>query len=457
MNYRIFRSKLFCLTITTCCTLLVLISGCGPTYPSGTFVESISKVCKEEYGVDVKVKKTGKTLGVYIPLEGLFESSVEIDEEASLDEILSGLKFSPETSRKIDDVCMSVSRVCLSTDCPVDFYVVIAADTEVTGAQIILTRHVTDIKRILTGDISRGDFIQRMLMDVGYDPTLSAQDLTKNLFRDLETENQTYILSKYFTKTTNLHSLSSTFFLILSELDLKSQKQYAIKDIKSARISYDQVLMFCKTEEQFSPKPGYERHSFLYPREFENEYLVLLNFSIFPYAFIEEFVPLYSIDKNGKVTRKDFPRRFEEFQDPATWEAESFFLEEVEMPDFLARQIANRIRTKFQEDKDLALEFILNLSEGKYVKQSLTSVSEFEFSVDLQQRDFPNLADRNQKMREAEAEIFKIICQVLRRYEFDEFGKVKLINITNNRSEAITRGELLKNYKPRWLRWKKFK
>jgi hypothetical protein len=129
---------------------------CTPTYPREKIEEGVRQLCKKEYGVDVEVKVVGKTLGVRIPLEGLFDTQT--------------LQISPKAFEKVDGVMLSVSRVALSSDKSIDFYVVITYDKKVPGAEVVMTRYVPDLRRYVFGDISRGEFTKRMVFDVRFNP-----------------------------------------------------------------------------------------------------------------------------------------------------------------------------------------------------------------------------------------------------------------------------------------------
>ncbi|MBI3315498.1 MAG: hypothetical protein HYZ87_00800, partial [Candidatus Omnitrophica bacterium] len=57
------------------CWFLVFLffaQGCGPryTYPANTVVDSIEKISRKEYGLDVQARVVGKTVGAvfYMPL-----------------------------------------------------------------------------------------------------------------------------------------------------------------------------------------------------------------------------------------------------------------------------------------------------------------------------------------------------------------------------------------------------
>jgi len=119
-------------------------------------VEGVKSLCEKEYGVDVEVKVEGTTLGVRIPLEGLFDPET--------------LQIAPKAFDKIDGVMLSVSRVTLSSDKSIDFYTVITYDMNVPGAEVVMTRYAKDLRRFVYGDISRGEFGKRMVFEVRFNP-----------------------------------------------------------------------------------------------------------------------------------------------------------------------------------------------------------------------------------------------------------------------------------------------
>ena len=115
------------------CYLLFAISGCRPTYTDENIQQSIVKICKEEYKTEVKIKRIGKTLGIYLPVNGLFESNVDMKSQTTLEDALSAIRFTKDAATKIDDVSTAISRVALSTNASIDFYVLIAADIKGSG------------------------------------------------------------------------------------------------------------------------------------------------------------------------------------------------------------------------------------------------------------------------------------------------------------------------------------
>lgn len=159
-------------------------SGCAPTYPKEIVDEAIVQLCREEYKIDVKVKILGKTVGVYIPLEGLFDMTLNISKEAS---------------DKINDVLLSVSRVTLSTDAPLDFYIVIAQDPMLPEIEVVLLRYVVDLKMLHYDQISRGEFGKRMIISIKLTPQAQKEKVLRDVFSRLNIEEADNLISEYLS------------------------------------------------------------------------------------------------------------------------------------------------------------------------------------------------------------------------------------------------------------------
>ncbi len=127
-----------------------LAAGCKPTYKAGTANQAVMDICNKEYGERVTVQTNGKTIGAFIP---------------SINVLKSDLTFSDHVLEKIEHVMLTVTRVTLSSEMKYDFFVITTRDVR-TGAEISFVRYIKDIRRLITDDISRTDFFQRMIIDV---------------------------------------------------------------------------------------------------------------------------------------------------------------------------------------------------------------------------------------------------------------------------------------------------
>jgi len=135
---------------------LIFISGCfGPTYPKESLDKCVVDLCKDEYGLQVEAKVTGKTIGIYLPIEDMVDASLKVRQSAL---------------EKAEDVLVSISRVALSTDAKLDFFCVIAKDPAMPNMELIFIRHIDDIKRFMAINISRGEYFDRMITELRLTP-----------------------------------------------------------------------------------------------------------------------------------------------------------------------------------------------------------------------------------------------------------------------------------------------
>jgi len=125
------------------------LAGCRASYPTGSVKQTIARICEDEYGVKVEVKETGRTIGALIVVKNM---------------LLSDLSFSDQVLKKIEDVMLTVSRITLSSEENYEFFVIAILDPD-TGIQVSFVRYIKDIRRLITDDISRNDYFQRLLIE----------------------------------------------------------------------------------------------------------------------------------------------------------------------------------------------------------------------------------------------------------------------------------------------------
>ncbi|MCX5679400.1 MAG: hypothetical protein NTZ95_01835 [Candidatus Omnitrophica bacterium] len=317
-------SSLLCLLISVFC--LLSTAGCGPTYPKEKFKESIIRLCKKEYSLDVKVKTVGKTVAIYLPLTNLLDFTFALTTDAG---------------EKINQVILNVTRVVLSTDAEYDFYCVMAHDVRIPEIQIVIIKSVEDVRRFLLGDISRGEYGKRMLIDMRIAP--------------------------------------------------QAQKERAIKDV------FDRM----------------------------------------------------SIDKKWQEgVMQDFF-----MSDPATlgdigyW-AGKFYIKDINLPEFLAEEIASRIRLSFRDNKELNDSLILKSAKGIYAAGVQNGGSRY-FKIEISAE--PRTIEASTS-KEASDKLFgyalKTSYDVIHGYNFKDFDYVEIRSLTDGRASKVLK-EDLDNYKPK--------
>jgi len=212
------------LVAVVCCASVVLTGGCGVTFPKEKIRESIVKMCKDEYKIDVKVETVGKTIAIYLPLEDLMDFTFSITKTAS---------------EKINDVILSVARVALSTDAGYNFYCVIAHDVRIPEIQIIIIKSVDDVKRLLLNDISRGEYSKRILIDLRLNPQSQKERSVKDVFQKMGIDEkwQENVMNDFFRSEP----------MALGDIGYWNNRFY-IKDITLAEFLAEQMVSRIKIE-----------------------------------------------------------------------------------------------------------------------------------------------------------------------------------------------------------------
>jgi len=150
----------------------LLFSACGPTYPKDKLAESVEKLILKEHNIEGKARLAGKTLYLTIELPELATKESEVPKEAL---------------KKLQGAVLSAVRVSLSSDAKIQYILVYAAIPE-WKLRIRIIEMVDDIKGFLYQKISKGDYEERMILDIATEEefdtnTLELQhDLTREEF-----------------------------------------------------------------------------------------------------------------------------------------------------------------------------------------------------------------------------------------------------------------------------------
>ena len=299
------------------CSLLFTSTGCAPTYPKEKLKESIIKVCKNDYNIDVKVRIVGKTVAIYIPLEDLMDFTFALTKSAS---------------EKVNDVIMGVARVVLSTDAKVSFFCIIAHDVRIPEIQVIIIKSVDDVKRVSLGDISRGEYGKRILIDVRLSPQSQKERSVKEVFQKMG-------------------------------LDQKWQ---------------DQVMNdFFRSEPAALGDIGYW---------------------------------------NGR-----------------------FYVKDITQPEYMAEQMASRVKIEFRENKALTDNFALKMSRGSYLSKGAERY--FKLEILAEPRSFQNALNTDIADKVLQAAV-RIAADVIHNYKFEDFNYIEIVNQSDSRVLTVSKGML---------------
>ena len=294
------------------------------TYPKEKLGESVAKLCKEEYNIDIDVSITGKTLAIYLPITNLFDVTLNLSEEAQ---------------NKIQDVLLSASRIVLSTDADVQFYCVITQDIRLPEIQLIIIKYTEDVKRAFYHDISRGEYFKRTIIDINENPQAKKEQAISDVFdkMDLEKEWQDKVMDDFFR----------------------------------------------------SPPSSLEGIGYW----------------------------------NGK-----------------------FYMKDITLEEFLAQQMANRIKMKFREKEELR-KYAIRLVTGKFVGEKKPKF----FLIGFRSETLLFVVDRAERTaieKEIFANMFEEVSAVIYGYKFEDFDLIKIIE-ENYNEKLLTSKENIYLFKRR--------
>ncbi len=368
--------------------LLMTLASCeGATYSKERVEQSVVKLCKNEYDLDVKAKIIGSTLGVFIPIEGLVDPDLKLDQGAG---------------EKIEDVALSIHRVIMSTDKPLKLYTLTARDTSAIGAEFILTGFVYDVVRVRLLDISRGEYHKRILRDFRFNSIVTGEAKIRELLNAV-----------------NKHSLSMQkirhLFYPIFTIGKEGSQKIEIIDIDAKEISEQEALFYIKTKEYYEPIPGFEVYKAIFPPGFQNEYLILTNISLFPNP-IKEIVSKYFYS-GTEIRQRNISDTFSQYKDTGHIGIDGLPKNELDPGWFLSQQIARRIKMLFSEDKRLKRRFTVQASHGSIDNKALR----FTFSISSEE---PTMQDEEIIF----SRILKLAGQVTHRYDFEDFEGIELVN-----------------------------
>ena len=330
----------------------LFLAGCNKaSYPEDRVASAIQEICRDEYKVeDVEVKFAGKTIGVFLPLKKLFTTDVR-------QEILSGhitnleslFEPEPEAMEQLENVLFTISRVLLSSDKPIDFYVLEATDIESTGLQLVLMGYVPDIRRVRLWDISRTEYRKRVLHELKFNRSVLWEKPVREFYRDVSNLDFKTLTDAHFLIPPSPETVSPLFYDLLAAKDDKENLRVVPNDIRSRSYRDAQALVYAKLTESYDQKPGVEASSYLYPSGTMLEYIFVVEPTEKQFK-IAQVIPFYYLNQEKKLEKIPLPSELQLDQSVNEW-PERFSVEEIMLGEFLARQMNRRIQAALLGDE----------------------------------------------------------------------------------------------------------
>ncbi len=350
----------------------------------------------------------GTTLGVAIPIDGLVGDDLKLDKDAA---------------DKIEDLALSMRRVILSTDRPIDFYVLCARDTEMIGAEYVMTGYAMDIKRVILNDISRGQYLSRIQRDFRLSPSILGEHKIRKLFEDLSKGvPHESVLMDYVNFPVTSDKVNEIFYpaILIAE---PSSIRYEIADIEYKEVSEGEALFLIKVKEHYKPRPGAEKAVSIFPPGFDNEYLILANRADQSKP-VAEILPKF-LDRDNTVQQRFMDQIYARYEDLSAVDKDGLPFKEIEFTDFLARQIARRLKERLEYEEPFKGDFDIGYVKGVFEDGA------FKISFNVQGDE-----------REVFAQALTMLRDITRRYWFEDFESAEVTSAATEKKIALTGEEL---------------
>lgn len=332
--------------------LPAVFSGCGAvTYPEVRCKEALQEIALKEYKIPhIDVEFVGTTLGVFLPLDKLFEADLK---EALMSGKVTDMEslFQPteEAINKVEDILFSMSRIMLSTDKKIDFYYLQATDVEKSGMELTFIGQIDDLKRVRFWDIPRSEYRKRIVHDLHMNRAALWHRSVRHFFKDLNDATANDIGERYFQNTASDKWMKEFFF---TDADggktPQSRARWTVLDLKSIPVQDNDIVVYAKTE----AVPRGPQDTGFKPKVME--YLFQVS-TLDDKEKIHRIIPMSYLD--GKSATPDFTfTRDMVTKSLPKWETE-FKVPDITMGDFLSRQLTRRLQTIAAEDERIENTF----------------------------------------------------------------------------------------------------
>lgn len=420
----------------------LLLSGCHQTYPEDRIAEQLESICRTEYGIkNIQVKSVGRTIGVFLPLDQLF--NIEQKDLLALSKVQnleSLLQPSEKALEQVEDVLFTTSRVVLSTDKKIDFYVLQATDVKLTGLQLVLTGYVDDIKRVRLWDIPRSEYRKRVLHELRLNKSILWARPIYGILDSLGKKSADELIHSYFVDGIDEEALSPSFLMMMNEAAFKRNLSYEWLDARSETGRKGEAFVYVKLRERYQPKPG-TGHKFLYPSGTVLDAVFVIYGKLPTDSYIRRVIPFFYVDEKGEFQKVDFPQDLKLDESLTEWPL-LFEMEEVKLGDFLAKQLARRMEAILSSDERIFNTFYSARLDVEYATREMDQEPFFMLNFDIEQKNpgggFSGVSwTHEEDVTYMLNLVLREFVTVIRAYRFDDFDHFEVNNIAIPSSAAI--------------------
>lgn len=419
------------------------LTACTQTYAPDRVKESIQEICRAEYGIEkIDVKIVGSTIGVFLPLKKLFATDFKETLLAgkTVADVEDLFHPSPEALDQVEDVLFSISRVLLSTELKLQFYVLQATDVEKTGLQLVLIGYVDDIKRVRLWDISRNEYRKRVLHEIRLNRAVVWHRPVTQFFGELEKSPTLEFLQPSFVRPLS-PSLVESLFFFNPESSGERSAHWRLGELRSTLVEPTRVLVHVPVELEYDPQkvaPG----AFKVPAGSALEYFMIVSFASEP-GRILRVIPISYLDAAGAIQKFPLSNELNFQTDPDSWQIE-FPLTEIRLGDFLAEQLSRRTQALLTQDERVHNTFEEVRMSFRYQKD----VPQKYFSLELDVKPKGHTPQILQPSALNEDVLYLLnlasreFVDLLRSYQFSDYEFLQLNLVSDPLARILAREEL---------------
>jgi len=401
---------------------IAMLSGCTPvTYPESRTKQALEEILLKEYQIPhVDIQFIGTTLGVYLPLEELFAADFK---EAIMSGKITNMEslFQPTEKAidKVEDVLFSMSRVMLNTDKKIDFYFLQATDVEKTGMELTFIGQIDDVKRVRFWDIPRSEYRKRLIHDIRLNRAVLWHKPVRQFFKDLNEARPEIIQARYFPHTSQEKWAGEFFFQ-----DSQGLGRWTILDIRSMPVQDNDIVVYVKAE--VAPKDP-KAVSFQ-PKTLEYLFQVTMKENE---DKITRIIPFLHWDQTMAGAGISFTKDMI-YESLPSWDSE-FKAPDIQMGDFLARQLTRRLQEITAQDERIYNTFSGEKVLFKYDKKPAPYFSVNTMTPLRNPREIPY--STSQGIHEDILYLWELAArefvEVLRSYSFQDYQGLKFLMTQN--------------------------
>lgn len=323
----------------------VTLAACGPTYPQGRVAAAVVEICRREFQLAVQARIDGPTLAVLFEAHHLFEGPAVIAPDTDLTTLNQAVHFSAEGMEAFQHVSLAVRRVVISTDAPLQFYLIIIRDADAGQVELRWLGHILDLKRLNAYDISQGDFLKyRAVIHFRAVPIVAAVRTVRQLYQDLQARAPVGTIARHFAPRADLRSLLPFLLRHVVPAAGPGDGIATLAEVTGRPLDDETVLVFARTLVPTDGVPPVREQADLFVVSVRDVR-----------GTIERVIPLpMRQPPQPALGRWVAPAEFVQYGAPDRWAPEALFVEPMDLPTFLAEQMARRVRVDWGDRPGMA-------------------------------------------------------------------------------------------------------